>query len=309
MPSYPQHVSILVATLLVAVFTPLHEASAQDLEPRFFSQVPVGMNFAAVSAMHLEGNVMFDQATTIENATGEIWGAAAGYVRTLGVLGASSKLTLAAPVMWGDWQGIYQGEPASTSRRGLGDPSAEWSVNFLGAPAMKMSEMRGFKQKWVVGASLKATVPVGQYDSEKLLNLGTNRWALRTRLGASRKWERFTFEAMGSVWFYAKNDDFYGGNTLEQEPLYSMQFNAIYEFPSRVWLGVGAGFSRGGQAVTNGVTTDTYKKSTRWAAIVSYPLGKGHSVKALYISEVSTRIGADFDQLTLGWNIRWGGMN
>lgn len=295
--------AIIILGLLAA------PALGQELEPRFFSQVPVGMNFAALSAMHMEGGVVFDQATTIEDVTGRIRGVGAGYVRTLGVWGASSKLTLAAAGMEGDWQGMYQGEPASASRSGLADPSVEWSVNFIGAPAMKMKEMMGFKQKWVVGASLKATVPVGQYDPEKLLNLGTNRWAFRTRLGASRKWERFTFEAMGSVWFFTKNDDFFGGNTLEQDPLYSMQFNAVYEFPSRLWCGVGAGFSRGGQAVTNGVTTDTYRKNTRWAAILSYPLGKGHSVKVLYISEVSNRIGADFDQFTLGWNYRWGGMD
>jgi hypothetical protein len=295
-------VLILLGLLTTPVF-------GQDLEPRFFSQVPTGMNFAALSAMHLEGGIVFDQATTIEDATGDIWGLGAGYVRTLGVLGASSKLQLAVPVMSGDWKGTYQGAPASRSSSGLADPSVEWSVNFIGAPAMKMKDMRGFQQKWVVGASLKATIPLGQYDPEKLLNLGANRWGLRTRLGASRKWERFTFEAMGSIWFFTKNDDFFGGNTLEQDPLYSLQFNGIYEFPSRIWLGLGAGFSRGGQGSTNDVSSDSYNKNTRWAAILSYPIAKKHSVKVLYISQVSTRVGSDFDQFTLGWSMRWGGEN
>lgn len=309
MPSRAFGLSIFLSALLVAVFIPPQDASAQELEPRFFSQVPVGMNFAAVSLMHMDGGLVFDSATTIEDATGTVRGIGAGYVRTLGVFGASSKLTLAAAGMEGDWQGTYQGEPASRKASGLADPSVEWSVNFLGAPAMKMSEMRGYHQKWVVGASIKATIPVGQYDPDKLLNLGTNRWAVRTRLGASRKWERFTFEAMGSLWLYQKNDDFFGGNTLEQDPLFSMQFNGIYEFPSRIWLGVGAGFSRGGQATTNGITTDTYKKNTRWAAILSYPFGTRHSAKILYISQVSNRIGSDFDQFSLSWSMRWGGMN
>jgi len=282
-------------------------AVGQDLEPRFFSQVPVGMNFAAVSVMNMEGGVQFDQATTIEDATGQIQGVGAGYVRTLGILGASSKLSVVIPVMWGDWQGIYQGAPASASRRGLADPSVGLSVNFIGAPAMAMKDMRGFQQKWVVGASLKATVPLGQYDSSKLLNLGTNRWAFRSRLGASRKWERFTFEAMASAWLFTDNDDFFGGIQLEQEPLYSLQFNGVYEFPSRIWFGLGAGLSRGGQGKANGVASDSYRKNTRWAALVSYPLGKQHSVKALYISELSTRVGADFDQFSLAWSMRWGG--
>lgn len=298
-------VGLLVACLMLAA----GGATAQELEPRFFSQVPVGMNFAAVSVKHLEGGMQFDQATTIEDATGELWGVGAGYLRTLSVFGFSSKLSAGVPVMWGDWKGIYQGEPATASRRGLGDPSAELSVNFLGAPAMSLKEMRGFRQRWVAGASVKVTAPVGQYDPSKLLNLGTNRWATRLRLGVSRKINRLSLEAMGSMWLFQKNDDFLGGNTLEQEPLYSAQFNAIYEFPSRIWFGVGAGFSRGGQARTNGVTSDTYRKNTRWAAIFSYPLGLRHSVKVIYVSELSTRVGADFDQFTLGWSMRWGGEN
>jgi hypothetical protein len=209
--------------------------------------------------------------------------------------------------MWGDWRGFYQGEPASASRRGCGDPAAELSVNFLGAPAMTLKEMRGYRQKWVAGASVKVAVPLGQYDPSKLLNLGTNRWATRLRLGVSRKFTRLSLEAMGSVWLFQRNDDFFGGNALEQDPLYSAQFNAIYEFPSRIWIGIGCGFSRGGQAKTNGIASDTYRKNTRWAAIVSYPLGRRHSVKAVYVSELSTRVGADFDQFTLGWSMRWGG--
>lgn len=297
---------LLTACVLCAFSAPVF---GQDLQPRFFSQVPVGMNFAGLTVLQMDGGLNFDQAAGIEDATGEVWGLAGGYVRTLGVFGASSKLTIGVPAMWGDWKGTYQGDQVETSRSGLADPAIEWSVNFLGAPAMAMSEMRGFQQKWVVGASLKVTVPFGQYDPEKLINLGTNRWGFRTRLGASRHFDRFTLEAMGSAWIFTENDDFFGGNTLQQEPLYSLQFNGIYEFPSHLWFGFGAGFSRGGQAVTNGVSTDSYQKNTRWAATLSYPLAKRHSVKILYISQVSTRVGTDFDQWSLGWSMRWGGEN
>ena len=113
-------------------------AVGQDLEPRSFSQTPVGMNFAVVSLGYAEGSMLFDQATTLEDVTGEITSLAGYYVRSLDFLGVSSKASIVVPVMWGDWTGKYQGEWRSASRRGFGDPLLELAVNFIGAPAMKM---------------------------------------------------------------------------------------------------------------------------------------------------------------------------
>ncbi len=294
---------LLMAIVFLCVAT---TAFGQDLEPRSFSQAPVGMSFAVVALGYAEGDMFFDQATTLEDVTGEITSVAAAYVRTLDIFGASAKVSAAVPVLWGDWEGRYQGERASASRRGVADPQFELSVNFVGAPAMKMSELRGYAQKWIAGASMKVSVPVGQYYPEKLINLGANRWAFRPRLGVSRKAGPLTLEAMGSVWLYADNTDFFGGTLLEQEPLWAMQFNGVYQLPSRIWFGLGAGLSRGGQVMANGVKSDTYRKSTRWAAIVSVPLGPWHGVKLIYINGLRTRVGSDLDQISLAWSMHWG---
>lgn len=296
---------LLPLLLLVAAGS----VQGQELEPRSFSQTPVGMNFGVLALGYAEGGVLFDSATTLEDVTGEITSLAAGYLRTLNIFGASAKASAVIPVMWGDWEGLYQGEYATASRRGFGDPLFELSVNFIGAPAMKMSELRTYQQKWVVGASLKFSAPLGQYYPDKLINLGANRWAFRPRIGASYKSGPWSFEAMGSVWLFTKNDDFFGGNELEQEPQWALQFNAVYQWPSRVWVGAGIGLARGGQARTNGIESDSYKKNTRWAALVAVPIGRRNSVKVIYIDGLSTRIGADFNQISLAWNYRWGGMN
>lgn len=303
MPRCPKcHLLAMILVLAVAV-----TAEGQDLEPRAFSQTPVGMNFAVVSVGYAEGSMLFDQGTTLEDVDGEITSVAAAYVRSLDLLGASAKASVVIPVAWGDWAGRYQGAWATASRRGLADPLAEFSVNFLGAPALKADGMRGFQQKWVAGASLRVSVPVGQYDPDKLLNLGSHRWAVRPRVGISRKTGPWTLEAMGSVWLYADNSDFFGGAVLEQEPLWSLQFNGVHQWKSRVWVGLGVGFSRGGQTRANGVESDTYKKNTRWAAIVSVPLNYRHSLKVVYVDGLRTRAGADFDQVSLAWSVFWGG--
>jgi len=282
-------------------------AGAQDLEPRSFSQAPVGMNFAVLSLGYADGDLLFDQAVPLEDVLGEITSATAIYVRTLGIFGASAKAAVIAPYMWGDWSGLYLGEPASTSRRGFGDPKLDLSVNFVGAPAMAMSEMRSYNQRTVIGASLRVSLPLGQYDSAKLMNLGTNRWGFRPRLGLSHRVGRFFLEAMGSVWLFTDNHDFFGGSHVNQDPLYSIQVNAIYQGKSGLWYGLGTGFSRGGQTIADGVAGDTYKKTTRWAAIVSVPVSKRHSVKAFYVNDLSARVGTSFNYYNLAWSFRWGG--
>jgi hypothetical protein len=159
----------------------------------------------------------------------------------------------------------------------------------------------------VVGASLNVLVPLGQYDNEKLINLGQNRWGFRPRLGASHRKGRWTFEFMGDVWLYTANNDFYGGMKLTQDPLWSLQFNFVHQRPSGLWFGAGIGGSRGGKVASDGVYGDTYQKNTRWGALVSYPLSRTHSVRLLYINGLRTRLGSDFDSINITFQFRWGG--
>jgi len=283
-------------------------ALGQELEPRSFSQTPVGMNFAAVAYSYASGEVLFDQAVPITDAEGRVSNVAAAYVRTLDFFGASAKLTGVIPYAWGAWDGLLNGEYAATSRSGFADPQVKLSVNFLGAPAMTMSQMRNYTKKTVVGTSLLVTVPVGQYDSEKLINLGQNRWSFRPRVGISHEIGRWTVESMASVWLYTENPDFYGGHKVSQDPLWSLQFDAVYQFRRGFWMGVGAGFSRGGKVASDGVYGDSYKKNSRWAALIAYPITATQSVKVTYINGLRTRLGSDFDQVSVAYQVRWGGV-
>lgn len=283
-------------------------ARAQDLEPRSFSMAPVGMNFGVLSYSNASGDVLFDQAVPITQATGRVNTLVAGYVRTLDFFGVSSKFKALLPYSFGYWSGLLDGAFVDTHREGFSDPRVELSVNFIGAPAIKMSEMRTYDKNTVVGASLQVVVPLGQYYPEKLMNLGQNRWAFRPRLGVSHKTMGWTMEAIADVWLYTENPDFYGGAKVTQDPLWSLQGNIIRQFRSGVWFGAGIGFSRGGKVASDGVYGDTYKKSTRWGLIFSYPLNRVHTVNAMYINGLKARLGADFDQISISYQIRWGGL-
>jgi hypothetical protein len=51
-----------------------------------------------------------------------------------------------------------------------------FSVNLIGGRSMSVEEFRKWRQKTILGASLKLVPPTGQYDpTTKLVNYGTNR--------------------------------------------------------------------------------------------------------------------------------------
>ena len=75
---------------------------AQDLQPRAFSPAPTGLNTVLVGYSNSQGNVFFDQALLIEDATGEVHGVTSAYVRTLGIFGKLAKFSTVIPIAWGE---------------------------------------------------------------------------------------------------------------------------------------------------------------------------------------------------------------
>jgi hypothetical protein len=120
----------------------------------------------------------------------------------------------------------------------LADPAFRLSVNFYGAPALSLKEFSSYEQDLIVGGSLQVSVPAGQYDNTRLINIGSNRWYFKPEIGFSKALGLWTLEAQAAVTLFTTNDDFFNGNRRAQKPLYSLQGHAIYSFPYGI-LGIG----------------------------------------------------------------------
>lgn len=282
-------------------------AMAQDLEPRALSPAPRGLNIAGLTYTHSSGNVFFDKALLIEDATGVVHGATGVYARTFGLFGKSAKAIALVPFAWGDWEGLVDGEQATTSRRGFGDPGVLLAVDLLGAPAVDLKDFVAYKEGMILGASLLTIMPLGQYDPSKLINLGSNRWVFRPRLGFSGRVRRFTLEAMFDAYFFTENSEAYGGSTITQEPLYAMQANIIYSFRRGMWLALTAGIADGGRPTVNGVEKDKIENQTRLGGVLVFPFARHYSIKVSYTNSVRTKLGGDYDLFGLSFQYKWGG--
>jgi hypothetical protein len=68
------------------------------------------------------------------------------------------------------------------------------SANLVGAPALTLQEFAAYRQDLIVGVSIQLGVPASQYDSTRLLNIGTNRWSVKPDIGSSKAIGNWTIE-------------------------------------------------------------------------------------------------------------------
>ena len=294
----------MFSVLFVIVVSRAH---AQDLEPRAFSNAPVGLNFLLTGYAYSHGGVLADPAIPLEDAEIEVNSLILAYVHTLDLWGLSSKFNVVVPYACSSGSANLAGEPKERNICGFGDPRLRLSVNFYGAPALSLKEFAGYKQDIILGASLQVTPPAGQYDSTKLLNIGTNRWSLEPGIGGSKAFGPLTTELAAGVTFYSDNTDYLDGQTLEIDPIYSIQGHIIYNFKPGIWCALDGTYYWGGRSTVDGVKGDTLQENTRLGSTFSLPVNRHNSVKLFASSGVSTRTGTNFDTLGITWQYRWGG--
>jgi hypothetical protein len=197
-------------------------------------------------------------------------------------------------------------EPQSREVSGVGDPRLRFSVNFLGAPALSLAEFRNYQQDLILGANFEVTAPFGQYNPDKLLNIGTNRRSGKTQFGASKALGSATIEAsLAATFFFTNNTDFLGGKTLEQDPLYAAQGHLIYEFAPWLWGTLDGTYYTGRRTTIDGEPGKRLENSAS-AEIIDGGQSQ-RVVQALRQHWCLQPHRASFDRVGIGWQFRWGG--
>ncbi|MGW8316584.1 MAG: transporter [Bacteroidales bacterium] len=235
-----------------------------------------------------------------------IHGPVFAYVRSIKLGRMSGKVDMVIPYAWLSGNADFQGAPVSREVHGFGDPRLSMTVNFVGAPAMVLSDFSKYRQNIIVGASLKVFMPLGQYDPQRLVNIGTNRFMVKPELGVSKTLGPLFLELAASMAFFTVNHDFVDGWERTQDPLGAIQGHAIYNFTRAIWLSLDGTYYWGGRTKTAGVIDNDLQRNTRLGLTFSLPLGIHQSIKLYFSTGVSTRTGSDFDALGLVWQYRWG---
>lgn len=293
--------------LLITLMARFQIAGGQELEPRTYANIPVDMNFLAVGYVHSSGNVLLDPSLPVEDLNADTDYAFLRYTRSLSFFNRTAKLKVLLPYAWGQYEGSVEGVAAERSISGIGDAALGLDISFMGAPALSGNAFSQYRQKTIVGASVRVVAPTGNYDNTKIINLSSNRWAFKGELGASRQLGNWTLELAGALLAFTDNTDFLDGRTLSQALLYNVKAHAIYTFKPGLWLGVGAGYGEGGQTTIEGNKRDTYQRNLRFGSVLSYPIAENHGLNFVLVTGVRNGRGSDFDSLGVAYQYAWGG--
>ncbi len=287
--------------LLLAAGTSL----AQELEPRAYSPVPVGLNFLLASVADSSGGIAVDPTLPIEGVEARFDTVTVSYLRTLALFGRTASFGASVPYAVGDITGSVEGEGRAVERAGFGDARLRMSVNLLGPPPRTAREFASQAPGTRVGATILVSLPTGEYRSDQLINIGANRWATKLELGLYQPLGAWSFELATGVWVFGDNDEFLGDSRREQDPVASVQSHVAYTFRPGLWLAADWTYFGGGRTRVDGVENADLQTTSRIGATLSVPLTRTQSVKLAWADGVTTRIGADLRTWTLTWQAAW----
>jgi hypothetical protein len=282
-------------------------AAAQDIEPRTYSNAPVGVNFLIAGYAYTKGALQFDSALDLTDANLRTSNAILAYARVFDLGGKAATFDVIVPYTGLSGTAVYQGDPVERNVNGFANPAFRLTWNFYGAPALSLNEFRAWQQDVVIGASLRVSAPWSQYDASRLVNIGTNRWSFKPEVGISRTDGPWTLEGSLAATIFTDNNDFYGGNTRQQDPVYSAQAHVIRGFSGGSWLSVDATYFAGGRTTFNGILKADLQQNWRVGATYAIPVDRRNSIKLYASSGLSDRTGNSFDLLGIAWQHRWGG--
>jgi hypothetical protein len=289
--------------LLISIVA--NTASAQEMEPRAYSPAPVGTQFVVVSYGYQSGDVLLDAALPLTDVSIKLNAGTFGYGRTFSLAGRQANAAVLFPYIWGTAEGTLFEDQIKVRRSGGGDVRVRFSTLFKGGKALRPEEFAKRKPETLIGASVVIVIPTGQYDPQRLVNPGSNRWAFKPEIGISKPMDRWTFEIMGGAWLFTANDSFFGQSRREQKPMASIQGAVIYTLRPRMWISGNATFYAGGGSVLNGIANDDRQRNSRIGTTFSLPITRQQSLKVAWAKGVTTRIGGDLNTVVVGWQYAW----
>lgn len=161
--------------LVVAALCFPDRAHSQFTDPRTYANTPVGVNQIELAYAYAHSNASIDTSLIIAGAKVNLNQGTIEYTRDFSFIHHLAWVEAGVPIAGLD--GSVTGTNIQRSITSTGDSSYEIATLLKGGPALSVAQFGSYKPTTTVGVSLTITAPSGQYNADKLLNLGSDRWS------------------------------------------------------------------------------------------------------------------------------------
>lgn len=270
----------------IASFFMVAGALAQDGARAYFL-LPEDTNIASLTATHLH---------TAAGATHINVGVlTASYRRTIDVGGNAGAILIGLPV--GALSGAIDtgfGVVPQNNNFALGDFFVGGELGLIGSPSLSPLDYSQYKPGFRAGVAAKLFMPTGDYNSNRLANLGQNRWSLQASLPISYvladsmiDGDLTTFEIVPSVHIFGDNNDAVGpASVSSQDPLWKLEGHVTHTFNPTIWAALDAYYENGGRTASDGVQTAKARETFAVGATLGLVLSQSLALRLSYVEQV-----------------------
>jgi len=233
--------------------------------PRVFWAVPVDTNVLTPMLITVDSNFGFDDSIIVPGAQFDTNILALMYTRAISVGGNLGSISVIIP--GANVDGRLGNTALHGDSSGLGDITVMGVMSLMGAPAYSKEEFASYTPETIVDLLLAVTAPTGEYDSDEIINLGTNRWLIRVgapmmHFFSTGPGNTTSLEIQPNVTFFTDNNDVSdASSTVEQDPIYKLEAHLTHDFNMMLWGSLDALYTIGGETTVDGIEKDNSQRS------------------------------------------------
>jgi hypothetical protein len=279
----------------------------QFTDPRTYENAPVGVNSAEVDYGYGHANTSLDTSLVVEGASFHVNQGTLVFTRYFGLLGRAAWVKPSLPI--GGLSGSIQETNINGSVTGTGDSSYMAGIVLKGGPALNPAEFESFKAVSTVGVSLTMTAPTGQYDENKLLNLGSDRWSFKPEIGYSVPFgreQRWTLDTYANAYFYTDNRTYRGAEILGQDPLIGVEWHLSHDFNDSVWASLDTRYSFRGTTFLDGINQGNSQQNFVLGAEVNVSVNARNSLVLALGKAFIHQNGPSISAVSVRYAYSWG---
>ncbi|MBN9363026.1 MULTISPECIES: transporter [unclassified Devosia] len=225
-------------------------ARAYHLRPGGASDISLALN-----VIHAE-----DTRLGLGDTTLDVWALTPTYRTTFDVMGNVGFVLIGLPV-----GGMTFDSLAGTIDTGIaqGDLVLGAGLGLAGMPALAPMDYAMHKPGFQAMVEGKLFLPTGDYDANRMVNLGQNRWSFQASLPISYALgdnmidpELTTFEIRPVLQVFGDNEDPFvgtGANVMSQAPIFGVEGHITRNFGNSVWAAIDGYYETGGETSFDGV--------------------------------------------------------
>ena len=231
----------------------------------------------------------------------------------LNILGGSADVNVSTTIVPAQFLpvGMVRGASFSQSASGWGDPIVQLDVNLFGTPPLISNvDLVNYEPTWTVDVAVMLALPVGNYNDNRLLNIGQNRFfgrlafPMKYHMGPFSAGYRTSFELIPSVWIFGENDDFLG-QRLENDPLWQVEAHLTHDFTRTFYGSLDLLYRVGFQSKINGLNVGSELDIGNIGFTLNYQVTDNFVVRSSFSSNVFGDDGLDSSVLRIQFVYGW----